>query len=102
MQNDIAADGRTAGLSGVELAYVFASQGHRDQAFTVLGQSGQTNPNDDLLYRAEVEALLGEQERAMDLLYELGSSKMKELHGRGLFWLLREYPPFQEFTRQTD
>ena len=84
----------------LELAYVFARQGHRDQAFRAVGLSPYSN---DLEVRAWVEAALGEPERATELLRERGyHSEMVGPHGIAsmrYFESLLDYPPFQEFIR---
>ena len=83
-----------------ELAFVLASQGHRDQAFRALGLAPYSN---NLGLRAHVEAALGERERAMELLREHrenGSGGIGGPHGPASnFWFssLWDYPPFQEF-----
>ncbi len=81
---------------------MLASQGRRDAAFRTLGQTVWAN---DLVIRAAVEAQLGGQERAMELLREVGSRRSgQELHGlagRHEFRSLRDYPPFQQFTSMT-
>jgi tetratricopeptide (TPR) repeat protein len=86
--------------AALELAYVLASQGYRDQAFRAVGL---TRGSDDLIVRAWVEAALGERERAMELLRENGyTPRMQGLHGlasMSRFSTLWDYPPFQEFTR---
>ena len=85
--------------AALELAYVLARQGHRDQAFRALGLTGYSN---HLYLRAELEAALGERERAMELLREAGWKL--DMHGGfanlGSFESLRDYPPFvEEFMR---
>ena len=96
----LAVSGRYQQRAARELAYVLANQGHRDQAFRALGQTPFAN---DLVVRAAVEALLGEKERAMDLLREVGSQPdFQGLHGlarQRQFRSLLDYPPFQDFAR---
>lgn len=82
--------------AALELANVLARQGHRDQAFRALGLT----PYSKLLVpRAGVEAALGEQERAMELLRENGYTPGLAAHH--WFSSLWDYPPFQEFIRPT-
>ncbi len=52
-----------------DLAYVLASQGHRDEAY---GALGLTAAPDSRFIRAWLEAALGEPERAMEALRQLG------------------------------
>jgi tetratricopeptide (TPR) repeat protein len=84
--------------TALELAYVLANQGKRDQAFSAVGLTGRSN---SLTIRAWVEAALGERERAMELLRERG--REFDMHELGLsvrFESLRDYPPFvEEFVR---
>jgi tetratricopeptide (TPR) repeat protein len=85
--------------AALELAYVLARQGQRDQAFRALGLSPYSQM---LSLRAWVEAALGERERAMELLREAGWKL--DMHGGfadlGKLEPLRDYPPFvQEFMR---
>ena len=83
--------------AALELAYVLAMQGHRDQAFSLV----LTWWPNSLVVRAWVEAALGEPERAMELLREYGyTAEMVGPHGIGRrFESLRDYPPLQEFLR---
>ena len=96
----VAVPGPYQQLATRELAFALAGGGHRDQALRVLGQTTLAN---NLLVRAGVEALLGEQEQAMELLREVGSQPgFQGLHGLArdhVFKSMRDYPPFQEFTR---
>ena len=87
--------------AALELAYVLASQGHRDQAFEAVAL---TQYSDDLVVRAWVEAALGERERAMELLRENGSKPGSQGIHAGVYWLrsMRDYPPFQEFFGVTE
>ena len=80
--------------AALELAYVLASQGQRDQAYRAVGLTGWSN---NLVVRAWVEAALGERERAMELLREKGSQPLHDTS----YWFdsLRDYPPYQEFIR---
>ena len=82
--------------AALELAYVLAMQGYRDQAFRAVGLTAWSN---DLAVRAWVEAALGERERAMELLREKGYQPLIEPE-RG-YWMdsMRDYPPYQEFIR---
>ena len=86
--------------TALELAYVLARQGQRDQAFRAVGLTRLPN---DLVVRAWVEAALGERERAMELLREAGYET--DAHGLATnhkMDSLRDYPPFlEEFIRPT-
>ena len=86
--------------AALDLAYVLAMQGHRDQAFRAVALTAWSN---NLVVRAWVEAALGERERAMELLGENGyTPEMQEPHGLASsyqFSSLWDYPPFQEFIR---
>ncbi|SUZ68065.1 uncharacterized protein METZ01_LOCUS20919 [marine metagenome] len=56
-----------------------------------------TGRSNHLIYRAQIEAALGNQDRAMELLRQHGSEHGLALHhGVGS---LRNYPPFQEFIK---
>ena len=81
--------------AALELAYVLAMQGYRDEAFRAVGLTAWSN---DLVVRAWVEAALGERERAMELLQESGYQPTEP--GRS-YWMdsMRDYPPYQEFIR---
>ncbi len=86
--------------AALELAYVLASQGQRDQAYRAVGVTGWSN---NLVVRAWIEAALGERERAMELLRETGYRPTKG-HDPYVSWRrfesLRDYPPFaEEFLR---
>ena len=84
--------------AALELAYVLARQGHRDQAFRAVGLTSYSN---HLVVRAWVEAALGERERAMELWREAGLEiDAHELALSHLLEPLRDYPPFvEEFIR---
>ena len=81
----------------LELAYVLAMQGQREQAYRAVGLTRWSN---NLVVRAWVEAALGERERAMELLQERGYRPDIYGHDPG-YWMdsLRDYPPYQEFIR---
>ena len=83
--------------AALELGFVLASQGQRDEAFRALGIRLSSNP----MVRAWVEAALGERERAMELLREAGyEPDIHELGNLGRLESLRDYPPFvEEFMR---
>ncbi len=83
--------------AAVELAYVLARQGHRDQAFRAVGL---TRYSPHLVFRAQLEAALGQRERAVELLRESGWES--DMHGIVIAnrWnTLLDYPPFQELIR---
>ena len=82
--------------AALELAYVLARQGQRDQAYRAVGLAERSN---NLAVRAWVEAALGERERAMELLQESGYKP--DFHGSGSYWMdsVMDYPPYQEFIK---
>ena len=83
--------------AALELAYVLARQDHRDQAFRAVAL---TRDSTDVGIRAWVEAALGEQERAVGLLRELGyEPDMHHLAVTNRFRSLLDYQPFQELIR---
>ncbi len=84
-------------IVALELAYVLARQGHRDQAFRAVGLTRWTT---NLVVRAWVEATLGERKQAVRLLRESGIQIDKQHFGTGgRFESLLDYPPFQELVR---
>ncbi|MCH7876150.1 MAG: hypothetical protein IH965_12725 [Gemmatimonadetes bacterium] len=83
--------------AALELAYVLARQGHRDQAFRAVGLTKWTT---NLVVRAWGEAALGERERAVELLRESGVEfYMHNLAMTNHCDSLLDYPPFQELIR---
>ena len=82
--------------AALELAYVLARQGQRDQAYRAVGLTAWPN---SLGVRSWVEAALGERERAVELLRERG--RRPDIYGDTFYkWdSLRDYPPYQEFIR---
>ena len=81
----------------LELAYVLARQGHREEALRAVGLTRWTT---NLVVRAWVEAALGEREQAVRLLRESGIQIDKQHFGTdGRFESLLDYPPFQELVR---
>ena len=83
--------------AALELAYVLAMQGQRDQAYGAVGLTAWSN---NFGVRAWVEAALGERERAMELLRESGYQPGTNGHDMG-YWMdsMKDYPPYQEFIR---
>ena len=70
---------------------------HEPPYFDLTGRSNH------LIYRAQIEAALGNQDRAMELLRQHGSEPgLQIMHGLALHYgvgSLRNYPPFQEFIK---
>ena len=98
--------GKANRMALLELAYVLASQGYRNQAYRAVSLS-QWN---DIGVHTWVEAALGERERAMELLREIRAQRdgakvdMLDMHGGYLslhrLESMRDYPPFvEEFLR---
>ena len=83
--------------AALELAYVLAMQGQRNQAYRAVGLTRWSN---DLAVRAWLEAALGERERAMELLQEGGWRPDMDGHNTS-YWedSLKDYPPYQEFIK---
>ena len=81
--------------AALELAYVLAMQGQRDQAYRAVGLTAWSN---NLVVRAWVEAGFGERERAMELLQESGYQPTEPDRS---YWMdsMRDYPPYQELIR---
>ncbi len=85
-----------------------AKLGERDEALEVSDQLGQFSERPYVhgvptVYQAEIAALLGERERAVNLL---GEAFERGTHFGGLwihmsepFWSLRGYAPFEELVR---
>ena len=83
--------------AALELAYVLAKQGQREQAYRAVGLTAWSS---NLVVRSWVEAALGERERAMELLQESGIRFDIYGHDTSYWWdSLRDYPPYQEFIR---
>ena len=89
--------------AALELAYVLAIQGHRDQTYKAIGLA---RLSDSPGVHAWVEAALGERERAMELLHESGPWMQRPHEAThpmfGWFWPLRDYPPFLELIGATE
>jgi serine/threonine protein kinase len=89
------------------LAAIAARRGDREEALRLLGEPPESSAPwvaaGHTLWRARIAALLGEQQRAVDLLQaaiaEGALAVPAEAHYHMDFEPLRDYPPFQEFVR---
>jgi serine/threonine protein kinase/tetratricopeptide (TPR) repeat protein len=89
------------------LAAIAARRGDREEALRVLGERPEGDApwvaGGNALWQARIAALLGEQQRAVDLLKtaiaEGALVVPAQAHYHMDFEPLRDYPPFQEFVR---
>ena len=83
-----------------KLGVVAARQGDQEEAYRIsrlLEEEGQV-PSDVAYGRAQIAVALGERERAMELLRQVGSG-LGGLHADPLLEPLWDYPPFKELLR---